>query len=86
MANIASFMIIDSLAGILLGIIIYTIIQKTTIGLPLASGISVSVLWLLYWIPSVPGSMDLRIIGLDGVAACITWLSLTALDKKTVKN
>lgn len=81
MANFLSFIVIDSVAGLLLGTLIYALIRKFKVSMSLASGLSVAVLWLLYWIPYAMGRFDPLIISLDGGAGLITWLSFTALHK-----
>ena len=72
--NIAAFAAIDTLGGLLLGVLIYLLFRKTRMGIYWASGISVSLLWLAYWLPSVGKGIDFLIIALDGIAAFITWI------------
>jgi hypothetical protein len=77
--NLAGFVVVDTMAGLLLGVLIYFLMRKTRIGAPYASGVAILLLWLLYWLPVSAVSLDLSILVLDGVAAIITWLAFMAL-------
>ena len=63
---------VDTLAGLALGIFIYILSMKTKLNVNYASGASIIILWLLFWLPAATINFELLIIGLDGVAATIT--------------
>jgi len=79
--NLVAFAAVDTVAGFVLGVLIYFLVKKTRIGAHWASGTAISLLWILYWLPAGSVSFDLLIIVLDGVAAVITWLVFIALYK-----
>ena len=65
--NILSFIVINSLAGLFLGVCIHFLLKALIKSVVKAAGISIVFLWLLYWIPAV-NSLDMIVLCLDGVA------------------
>ena len=70
--NIISFAVVNSLAGILLGLSIHFLSKTFVKGVLKAAGLSIVMLWLLYWLPGLK-NLDIEILCLDGIAAFITW-------------
>lgn len=79
--NIAAFAAIDTLGGLLLGVLIHFLLRKTSMNITFASGIPLFLLWLAYWLPASQKRIDLIVIVLDGAAAAITWMTFITLHR-----
>jgi len=79
--NIIAFTVVDTMAGLFLAGLAYLFIKKAKLKKSSAFGISIVILWALYWIPASLKSLNLLMIGLDGLAALITWLVILVFQK-----
>ncbi len=90
--NLLAFTLVDSVWGIVLGTIIYLLVRLTGMSLTRAVTFSIAALWAISWLTSILSTGDLgaitlsqvAIIGIDGVAALITWLTLSKLARHYV--
>ncbi|MDH4272440.1 MAG: hypothetical protein OEW18_10765 [Candidatus Aminicenantes bacterium] len=80
--NALAFFALDSLAGMLLGLLILLLRRVLKVGLTAASAIAVVFLWLLYWLPDLKKNIDILMLACDGLAAAITWATLIFLSRQ----
>jgi len=86
--NLFSFLIVDTLWGVILSFVIYIVAKISKIRITTAITYSLIILWIIYWsIVIVINSLDLNIadrlvtIFIDACALFITWVSLQILVK-----
>ncbi len=89
MYNLLAFIFIDTIWGIILATIIYFVIHIAKINLTKATMFSIGLTWTTFWLISILSTRDFNItsidntmvIGVDGIAALITWIILSRLIK-----
>ncbi len=87
LGNLASFIVVDSVWGVILALITYAVMRVTKTSLSKASLLSVILVWIVYWVPLVlvDGSGlvvdDLVILLLDFLAALVTWFTVLMLSR-----
>ena len=84
--NALAFFVLDSLAGLVLGLFILLLRRMFKVGLKAASGIALVFLWLLYWLPYLERNIDVLMLAYDGLAAGITWAALIWLCRQPRKR
>jgi len=87
--NLFAFMLVDSAWGVVLATVIYLLVHLTGMSLARATMFSIASLWTIFWLVSLfsiggVGAIALDhavTVGIDGIAALITWLMLSRLAK-----
>ncbi|RLG63452.1 hypothetical protein DRO02_06550 [archaeon] len=87
--NLFAFMLVDSAWGVVLSTVIYLLVHLTGMSLARATMFSIASLWTIFWLVSLfsiggVGAIALDhavTVGIDGIAALITWLMLSRLAK-----
>lgn len=87
--NFLAFMLVDSAWGIILATVIYLLMRLTGMSLARAITFSIALLWITFWLISflsirnteVIPSDYVMIVGIDGIAALISWFTLSELAK-----
>ncbi|MCD6428426.1 MAG: hypothetical protein J7L12_02275 [Desulfurococcales archaeon] len=90
-SNLLAFTIVDSLWGVILALITYSVARVMRTSLIKAASISIASLWLIFWVIALlpTGSTGnpadrATILCVDGAAALITWATLSKLIKRYI--
>jgi len=91
--NLLAFIITDTLWGIILAFIVYLIMRLTKISPSKAILVSITLLWLSFWMfallssgNSVICTDEAVILGIDGIVALITYYILSNLVKHYIQR
>ncbi len=86
--NLLAFMLVDTVWGAILAVIVYLVARLARIGLARAITYSIVMMWTIFWFTMIPSSGgtitsldNVIVVGADGVAALITWATLSRLVK-----
>ncbi len=92
-SNLIAFTLVDTLGGVLLAMVSYLAIRVGKMSVTKSITLSVVLLWTAYWLTIVCAAgglsnlhSNVAIVCLDGLAALITWATLTMLSKSLIEK
>ena len=88
--SLLAFILVDTIWGIILAAIIYLVTRIAKMNLIKATTFSIALLWIIFWIisillarnPNIISMDNIIVIGIDGIAALITWIIFSMLIRR----
>ncbi len=87
--NWLAFMFVDTVWGLILGIVIYLVVRVSGVDLVKATALSITAIWIAFWLFSLLltngystiSMYAIVVLCIDGVAALMVWVVFVVLTK-----